>query len=130
MSRLSPELLRIVRIDELLQNVADSERIACMVIDEFLVHAEPQLRELRRAIELGDAAVLALAAHRLKGSLFAVSAASATTGRASALELAALHRDLSAARSELAVLAPQVVVLAGALRAWREQCALPRRLAT
>lgn len=130
MSRLSPELLRIVRIDELLQNVADSEHIACMVIDEFLVHVEPQLSELRCAIEQGDLAVLAQAAHRLRGSVSAVSAASATTGRAAALELAALHRDLNAARSELAALAPQVVVLAGALRAWREQCAVPRRGAT
>ena len=121
MSRLSPELLRIVRLDELLQNVADSEQIACLVIDEFLVHFEPQLLEISRGIEQGDLALLARAAHRLKGSVAAVSAASLTTSRAAAMEHAALRRDLQAVRSEFAVLAPQVVTLAHALRAWRER---------
>ncbi|HTU57830.1 MAG TPA: Hpt domain-containing protein [Polyangiales bacterium] len=119
MSRLSPELLRIVRLDELLQNVADSEQIACMVIDEFLVHYEPQLTEISRAIELGDLSVLAQAAHRLKGSVSAVSAASATTGRAAAMEMAALHGDLDAVRREFSALAPRIATLAEALRAWR-----------
>jgi HPt (histidine-containing phosphotransfer) domain-containing protein len=130
MSRLSPELLRIVRIDELLQNVADSEQIACLVIDEFLVHVEPQLGEIRSAIEQGKLTLLAQAAHRLKGSVCAVSAVSATTGRAAALELAALHCDLNAARTELAALAPQVVALAEALRSWREQSSVPQGRAT
>jgi HPt (histidine-containing phosphotransfer) domain-containing protein len=122
MSRLSPELLRIVRLDELLQNVADSEHIACMVIDEFLAHYELQLIEISRAIEQGDLSVLARAAHRLKGSVCAVSAAGGTTERAAAMELAALHGDLNAVRSEFAALAPGVATLAEALRAWRAEC--------
>ena len=126
MSRLSPDLLRIVRLDELLQNVADSEQIACRVIDEFLVHYEPQLIEISGAIEQGDLRVLAQAAHRLKGSVSAVSAVSATTARAAAMELAALRGDLNAVRSEFAALAPRVATLAETLRAWRAQCAEPR----
>ena len=126
MSRLSPELLRIVRLDELLQNVADSEQIACMVIDEFLVHYEPQLIEVGHAIERRDLASIAQAAHRLKGSVSAVSAANSTTGRAAAIELAALHGDLSAVQSEFAALAPRVATLAEALRAWRTQQTAPR----
>ena len=126
MSRLSPELLRVVRLDELLQNVADSEQLACMVIDEFLVHYEPLLIEISRSIERRDLASIAQAAHRLKGSVWAVSAASGTAGRASAMELAALHGDLSAVQSEFAALAPRVATLAEALRAWRAQRAAPR----
>lgn len=125
MSRLSPELLRIVRLDELLQNVADSERIACMVIDEFLVHYEPQLIEISGAIERRDLRLVAQVAHRLRGSVSAVSAASSTTGRAAAMELAALHGDLNAVRAEFAALAPQVATLAEALRAWRAQTPVP-----
>lgn len=119
-----------MRLDELLQNVADSEQIACMVIDEFLVHYEPQLLEISSAIAQGDLALLARAAHRLKGSVCAVSAAASTTNRAAAMELAALRRDLNAVRSEYAALAPQVVTLADALRAWRAQRDVPRRRAT
>jgi HPt (histidine-containing phosphotransfer) domain-containing protein len=122
MSRLSPELLRIVRLAELLQNVADSEHIACMVIDGFLVHHEPQLIEISGAVEQGDLSVLAQAAHRLKGFVSAVSAAGASTARAAAMELAALHGDLNAVRSELAAPAPRVATLE-ALRAWRAECA-------
>ena len=120
MSPVSPEVLRFVRIDELIDNVAGSEEIAVMVVDEFLVHVEPQMREISTAVEQADFARVASAAHRFKGSLAAISATSATA-TAGVLEKAGLRRDHDAVRRDLENLRPQVESVVAALRLWRGQ---------
>jgi HPt (histidine-containing phosphotransfer) domain-containing protein len=123
MTRLSPEILRSARLDELLSNLSGSEELACMVIDEFLLHCEPQLQEIRAGLDAGDYARTARAAHRFKGSLAAVSAADATKGCVCALESAASRRDAASAETEHALLLPRVGELVRVLRVYREQAA-------
>jgi HPt (histidine-containing phosphotransfer) domain-containing protein len=118
---LHPDLLRLARVDELLNNVAGSEEIASMVIGEFLLHVEPQLADIRAGLEQDDLPRAASAAHRFKGSLAAVSAASSAVARAGAIESAARRRDVESAQRELAALVLQVAEITRALRSWREQ---------
>jgi HPt (histidine-containing phosphotransfer) domain-containing protein len=117
---VSPEVLRFVRIDELIENVAGSEEIAVMVVDEFLVHVEPQMLEIGAAVERGDFVGGAATAHRFKGSLAAISATTATC-TAGALEKACLRHDRDAMQRELADLRPQVESVVAALHQWRSQ---------
>lgn len=120
MSSPDPDVLRVVRVDELLENVAGSEEIAGMVIDEFLQHVEPQMSELRVAVGKSDLSRLASTAHRFKGSLAAISATTATL-TAGALERAALRGDREGASRELADLGPRVEELVATLRSWRQR---------
>jgi HPt (histidine-containing phosphotransfer) domain-containing protein len=118
---LPPELLRLARVDELLNNVSGSEEVAGMVIGEFLLHVEPQLADISAGFEQADLSRVASAAHRFKGSLAAVSAASSALARAGAIESAARQRDVDSALRELAALVLQVDEITRALRSWREQ---------
>lgn len=120
MNTVRAHVMRFVRIDELLENVAGSDEIANMVIDEFLVHAEPQVEEIASALGGADLALVASKAHRFKGSLAAVSATNATES-AGLLERAALRGDLEAAKSEFSALCVHVEDVVKALLMWRDE---------
>ena len=121
MSAFEPELLRLVRVDQLIDNVAGSEEVACMVIAEFLLHVDAQLADISAGFERNDLPDAASAAHRFKGSLAAVYAASSALSRAHAIDVAARHRDVATAQRELTELVVQVREITQALRRWCEQ---------
>ncbi len=85
------------------------------VIDAFLADAPDAMRELARAIEAGDAALLTQRAHKWKGTIGVF-----TTGPAFSavleVEMAARRADLGAARAALARLERAVEALSARLR--------------